>query len=90
MFSRLAPNRSPQHHPINFNKKKVLLPASVFNKLDNDRSISKQPRTNKSVTPQHKMELIIQPCKSKPLLLTNNLKDLDIGQSKSSFKKSYC
>lgn len=70
MFSRLAISRSPTHQPINFNKKKVLLPASVFNK-DKDRSASRQPRDNKSLTPQHKMELIIQSCRSKPLLVIN-------------------
>lgn len=54
MFSKLAVNRSPQHQPISFNKKKVILPASMFNK-DKDKSISRQPKENRSLTPQHKM-----------------------------------
>jgi hypothetical protein len=74
MFSKLAVNRSPQHQPISFNKKKVVLPASVFNK-DKDRSVSKQPKENRSLTPQHKMQLTIQSSRSKPLLIINKQKD---------------
>lgn len=55
MFSRLASNRSPQHKAIDYGKKKVVLPASVFNKVDKDRSVSRQPKTNRSLTPEPKM-----------------------------------